>query len=902
MRCPEPSALQAFFEGHSSGEARATIRQHLEGCADCRAVVLALAPTPNPTTAPTVPGYATEPALQASAGQLVGRFIVLHRLGEGGMGVVYAAYDPDLDRKVALKLIRRAPTGSDADARQLQERLMREAQAMARVAHPNVVAVHEVGRHQEQVFIAMELIDGEPLAAWLAHEERSTARVVDVFVQAGRGLVAAHSAGLVHRDFKPSNVMIDGAGRVRVMDFGLARPTGEAPEAALSPRWLDETLTAPGAVLGTPAYMAPEQLSGEPADARTDQFSFCVALYEALCGIRPFAGENTDALRAAIVRRRLQRPRRRVPGWLMRIVERGLGPAATRWPSMEALLAALLRDPWRRRRRMVAALGVAGVLGVGALAVRQSLHAHEAVCAGAGDKLAGVWAPSRRAAVAAAFAKTGAPYAPATFTRVAAALDRYAQGWVGARVDACQATRVRGEQSEELLDLRMLCLDDRLDQLRAVVDLFTRADGQIVEHAVSAAAALAPLADCADAKQLRERVPPPRDPATRTQVEALSKRLNEERALFEAGKDDDALVNATALEHDATALGYMPLASEVHVALGMVFGRTQHGPEALAQLEAAALDAQRGHDDEMATRAWCYHARVMAERGDDAQAQRSLAFARASLDRRGRTDAMEILLQRATVFAQHAAGHFDAERAAAERLVELDRKVEGAGIEADIGLLAWVLRQQGFSERALELNRQEVAGVETRYGGEHPYVVEALLGLGVDLMNLGRAGEALPVFDRALGICERIYPPGHPRWADVVGARADTLRLLHRYDESIADNQRVVAQLEKLPPPIPAIAGEALKGIGLNELDRNRPAAAIPPLERALSIFALHHAPPLDAAETQFALARALYVDGQRGRARTLARAAGAAYADKHLGQDYAKLAKEVQAWLATHS
>jgi WD40 repeat protein/tRNA A-37 threonylcarbamoyl transferase component Bud32 len=299
----------------------------------------------------------------------IGRFRVLRPIGAGGMSVVYAAYDEKLDRRIALKLLR---GGESPDS---QTRLLREAQAMARVAHPNVVAVHEVGRWGDQVYVAMEFVRGRDLRTWLAEGRRDPAEVVEVFAAAGRGLAAAHAAGLVHRDFKPANVLLGDDGRARVVDFGLVRQSDDEPaqapdlglaRAAAAGRELTASLTATGALVGTPAYMSPEQHEGRPADARSDQFSFCVALYEALYAAHPFAGATVVELAEAVLAGRIGPVPEdsRVPGWLRRVVLRGLSvdPAA-RWPAMDDLIDELGRDPERIRRARVRAGLLAGAVG-----------------------------------------------------------------------------------------------------------------------------------------------------------------------------------------------------------------------------------------------------------------------------------------------------------------------------------------------------------------------------------------------------------------------------------------------------------------------------------------------------------------------------------------------------------
>ena len=265
----------------------------------------------------------------------LGRYVVTGTLGSGGMGDVYEAHDPDLDRKVAIKLLH---------ARSSSLRLVREARALARLAHPNVVAVHDVGTFEGRSFVAMELVDGTTLRAWMDERPRPWREVLDMFSHAGQGLAAAHAAGLVHRDFKPENVMIGRDGRVRVLDFGIV---GSAPtdgeEVAFAAAGADpDRMTVEGGIMGTPAYMAPEQFRSEEVDARADQFGFCVALWEALHAARPFAGDNLRALTHWVLTGTIEEPPpgRAAPSWLRRLLVRGLSvDKEARYPSMDALLA-----------------------------------------------------------------------------------------------------------------------------------------------------------------------------------------------------------------------------------------------------------------------------------------------------------------------------------------------------------------------------------------------------------------------------------------------------------------------------------------------------------------------------------------------------------------------------------
>jgi len=296
-----------------------------------------------------------------TVGATVGRYIVVERLGAGAMGVVYAAYDPKLDRKVALKLLRRARAGGDHARR--TARLEREAQAVAKLSHPNVVGIFDVLVYEDRVVLAMEYLGGGTLRAWMEAQKHPWREIVRMFIEVGKGLAAAHDAGQIHRDFKPDNVLLDGNGVPKVADFGLARvrsTTGVHKAVASDdekddlPLEISPSLTRTGAITGTPAYMAPEQFLGKEVDGRTDQFAFCVALYEALYGERPFAGETILALSDSVTDGRL-RPFAKgtdVPAWVRAIVLRGLRVApADRYPAMDQLIVALANDPIARRQR-----------------------------------------------------------------------------------------------------------------------------------------------------------------------------------------------------------------------------------------------------------------------------------------------------------------------------------------------------------------------------------------------------------------------------------------------------------------------------------------------------------------------------------------------------------------------
>ena len=439
----------------------------------------------------------------------IGRYEVSEYLGAGGMGVVYSARDPELDRKVAIKLLR-----SDGIKETARARLRREAKALAKLSHPNVVQVYEVGSDDGQVFVTMEYVEGATLAQWLEDDPHSVDEILELFVAVGRGLSAAHREGLVHRDFKPDNVLIDATGRPRVLDFGLvvsaddqtatrpdpeAQPEGEA-EAPLS-------LTKTGTLIGTPAYMAPEQHRGEPADARADVFAYCVALYEALYGIRPFRGDSYEVLATAVLMGRLVPPPAdkvgRVPRRIREAVERGLAIAPEdRFESIDELLAALTQPARRRRHPVWWGVG-AGVVG-GAFALGAFMRpdaepqpdaaATGEVCQAASAKLEGTWDDDVRARVRAAFIETEEPFAAIAFGQVEANLDAWTARWIDAWGGACERALGQDSEEAELAMRQMRCLDVQLTELAQLTDVFEEADVPVVTRAAGASAELGDLA------------------------------------------------------------------------------------------------------------------------------------------------------------------------------------------------------------------------------------------------------------------------------------------------------------------------------------------------------------------------------------------------------------------------
>jgi eukaryotic-like serine/threonine-protein kinase len=563
-----------------------------------------------------VPGSRRTETL-AGVAPRVARFVLLDRLGSGGMGVVYAAFDEKLERKVAIKLV-----AAHAGNPTAQARLLREAQAQARLTHPNVVTVYEVGTLPEgQLFIAMELVKGSTLRDWQS-AAHGWQEIVAKYAAAGEGLAAAHRAGIIHRDFKPDNVLVGDDGRVRVADFGLAfavetepAPNVRDPDVADAPP--AAAMTAAGVLAGTPGYMAPERFAGAAVDARTDQFSFCVALYEALHGERPYADLAFATGERPAPRR--SEPDPCDPRWLWDAVMRGLAhEPAKRFASMDALLAELTRNRGLLRRRHITAATLAGLVAIAAAVSVSALGDRDPPpCPLATAELDGIWDPATKLRVGAALLGTGAPFAAAAWTSTQTAFDQYAQRWVRAQRAACEATHVRHVQSEELLDRRMECLAGRRRSLAAAVEVLHSRPAQALGHAGEILSSLGEIDLCADTAVLLElpRIgAAPANVVARAQVAEVRRQLAGAAALLAAGDVSGAEPVVAAAARFARDLDYEAIRAELRFFEGRIKLMRGNVAESIALFEQAVELATSSHHDELTADIWLTLAVRVGER------------------------------------------------------------------------------------------------------------------------------------------------------------------------------------------------------------------------------------------------------------------------------------------------
>jgi len=797
-----------------------------------------------------------EPAATAgiARGEMVGRYVVLGEVGRGGMGVVLAAYDPELDRKVAIKVLRRPDGRGRAVA---QARLQREAQAMARLTHPNVVAVHDVGTVGDQIYVAMEFIEGRTLREWTIERERTWREVLTVLRPVAEALAAAHAMGLVHRDIKPDNVMIGAPngvraaeGRVWVMDFGLVRgiasdatdsesgPELDDASASISRLRLDDVLTRVGAMLGTPGYMAPEQLAGHTVDGRSDQFSYCVMAWEAFCGQRPFEGDTLAELTYNVLGQRLQPlPRgRKVPARIRRALERGLRvEPAERWPSMEALLEELSRAAMNRRTRLVAVgLGVV-MAGIGAGVY---WRVQSPLCTGAEAAIADVWSGEHRERVMAAIHASGVAYADDVWARIVPPLDVWAAGWVDARTDACEATRRRGEQSEAVMDLRMACLARAEVGFAATVRVLAQATPEALEHAHDIVGGLPQLSRCDDVEALRAEVEPP-PPELQAAVAAIREELAEASAQRLAGAYDVALAAVARAEAALDGLAYEPIATEVWLELGQVHDELGRYAEAEADLQRVRRIGARWHQWEAVRDATLQLILIIGSRqgrdaealilepladgliGEDAKASATLrsylswiaygrgdyvaaeAYLRDALARS--EDPIEIAQTRDALGGALSAQGRHAE-AEAEHRAALAGLRQGLGpghpmVARPLGNLALALQSGGKLEAAESLHREALALTSATRGEQHPEVAACHSNIALALRKQGKLAEAEAELRTAISIGEATLGPDDLTVAVFHENLGLLLRAAGRLGEALPEQRLALAKLEAVYGP-----------------------------------------------------------------------------------------------------
>ena len=718
----------------------------------------------------------------------VGRYLIDRRLGAGAMGVVYEAFDPELHRAVAIKLLPQSP----ARRRENEARLLREARSLAKIKHPNVVPVHDVGSWERGIYIAMEFVDGGDLSDWLAKEDRSPKDIIRHFVQAGRGLQAAHDAGIVHRDFKPANTLVSASGRVQVTDFGLASGVAtEAGSRGLHDRAVDAVdprLTATGAVVGTPAYMAPEQLDGKKTDARADQFAFCVALWEALHGQRPFRGDTLLELRVAIDNGPPPAPdstSRKVD----RALRRGLSfdPAA-RYPSMSALLRDL--DPAPRRSRWLT-LGVSSVAVVVAVAVRP-VEAVDPACNAPEAELAELWGEVR-------------PDLPrsADAQEVAARLEALGDEWVSARRRICEEQPYPGRRTT-LQSSAVACLEVARGRIRTIASMLEEGDSARKHATARLVRGTTSPSNCLN-PELLARMPIPNAALGQDDALALLVEIAEADTLASGSMLEEARVRFDALleREDATRFPAIMsaaagAAARVHLRLGDLASARALGERAYEQAVLAGNEVRAFHalvglaylhgivDGDLELARW--HVRVAQLLEQRVTEELRPADRSALQEQIGQLDLREGDVVSAVARLEDALG----------LLVE-EEEPEPSTYAGLAATLAGALIRLGQTEEAASVVEEAVARVDDSEGPPGPEVANLWIIRGRISASRDPDGAELPTarhFEHAIEILEHALGPTSP----ALIVPLNDLALVHRRRGRLKSARELLYRARRLVP------------------------------------------------------------------------------------------------------
>ncbi|MCR9164334.1 MAG: tetratricopeptide repeat protein [Nannocystaceae bacterium] len=788
------------------------------------------------------------PALAGSApsSRRVGRYITIETVGRGGMGTVVRAYDPKLRREVALKRLHSRSLDRESAAR-----LVREAQALAQLSHPNVVAVYDVEAENEDVLVAMEFVRGTNLAGWLRGENSWRERV-EVMIKAGRGLAAAHAAHLVHRDFKPSNVMVSDEGEVKVTDFGLAKVGSHGASLhdenrvfashhpSIDPDIAEatEVPTRDDVMLGTPPYMAPEQHAGTASSPATDQYAFCLSLWHALVGKRPFRGNVRELYDAKLVGPPKWPRHVGVPKRLSDAIRRGLAPEpCERWPSMEALLEELERS-LRSRGPRVRPLVAAGVIGGAVASAVWAQTDASTPCESAEAQIAQVWGPRTRDSVRASMESAGS----ISWPRVSSRIDAFADRWVAGYQDACEATSVRGDQSAATLDLRMVCLNRAKRALHARVSRLLEVDARSVARAVDVVGELPDLDRCDDVEALASDAPPPEDPAQRKALAQLREGLADAIALHRLGRYEEGLETIQATRAAYASLGLEPrtLSVELLAQEGLALERAGRHDAAERRLREAvsvalALGSQRPAI--VALNDWSYVLESRLDRPEEAQLSAELAHQLA--ERLGDPVLIAESTGRLAVVLE-ARGAFEESEARFREAIVLfeqpgvEEPLQLSGTLNELGSFLW---SRGRADEAVPVLERSLRIRESLLGPDHPYVGSTLSNLGSAYVALGQREEAQDALVRALDICEQVYGAHHPFTSTVQGNLAAVVL-------ETGDLDRAASLLEEVRSARVALYGmrhaktaEVYNNLGALEHRRNRLEKALELMGRAEEIW-----------------------------------------------------------------
>jgi tetratricopeptide (TPR) repeat protein len=853
-------------------------------------------------------------------GTEVGRYRIVQRLAIGGMGVVFKAYDPELSRHVALKLVQQTSIDLDQHraAEEYGQRLLREAQALARLSHPNVVAAFDVGRFGGALFIAMELIDGESLRRWLIVKPRALREVLHILLEAGRGLSAAHRAGVVHRDFKLSNVMVSALGRVQVVDFGLARTSGAldgvpnlsaleaeacppAPGSSSGAGFSSGDLTRTGAVIGTPGYIAPEQFDGVPSDERSDQFSYASAAFQALTGRSAYPVDSLAAYRSALLSGKRGAWSKGVPRAVRKVIERGLSRLPEeRYPTFDALLEDLeraARPPRRGTVLVLTALGMSAL--VLALTVRERMQQR---CAPDLQSFERDWNGERAAQVESAFERSGNPRAADGFAALSARIEDFRERWQNAREQACSATYERHEQSEQILTLRNACLDSKLRQFGTLVELLERADVALVDRAPEALDELTSLRDCSDVLSLvgeSDRLPD--EPERREPIQALQRRWDTLQAIYVTGRWSDLLREGQALAHDAREVGYKPIPARAMSHAVMALERLGRPDEAsvLRQRTLEVASEARVHD--VLAQQAIRMLRFDVDAGRIPEAKAMLALVDAIVGLAGRPAALQIrlLTYQAAILTEEE--DFQGAIEKLERALAECRQLGAEGARScltpqrELGLVYAARKDYAAARRELAAT---VELAKRAFGPRHPNVVNEYNNFTEIMLRANDAETAARLVSECKTVAAEL--PADRQSANIPMLEGRILVMRGDYRAALPLFEEGARRMAAAYGAETSQASYAIQELGQCLAKLGETGDALHFLEQALELRRRVRAQPDWIAESAFAVAEQLWrMPAERQRAGQLANEALGIYQSG--GEKWSEEAQRVSEWLGSH-
>ncbi len=697
-----------------------------------------------------------------ASGTRVGRLVVLGSIGEGGMGKVYSAFDSILDRRVCLKFLKShgRDGGSDGGNRLLLE----EARALAHVSHPAILPIYDVGEFEDQVYLVTEFVDGWTLTEWVRQQTPEPNEVVAALRRAGKGLVAAHDALIVHRDFKPDNVMMGRDGRVRVMDFGLALRGHTGSDASDGH--------------GTPRYMAPEQREGAVATAASDQFAFCLTLVYCLGGDVDAVRKDPELIGGLPVDKHVRAALRR-----------GLSTNPDdRYATLQDLLDAL-----RARQRSVVRVGALAAVAVVAALAATLWHQGwaEPPCTGSEALVGGEWNAGVADALRGVYSATGSPVAGQSFALVEQTMNAFAADWTQSRTEACRATEVRHEQSRSMLDRRMLCFDRRLRERNAVLDLLYTADAGTVAETGDILSAIEPVARCNDLESLNSLRIDPVEESHREDFARIDTLLAQAGAQFEAGRYASAFEIAQRGLDEARALNHPWQVARAHYAVGKAREPFDEFDLAERELKRAFRGAIALGDDALAAKSLARLMFIASSRQfDQARAQQWIEWKQSLAPWFAHDRQLAALLDLEHGLALEPVGEFEAAEALLLRAVQaLDAELGSQAIPTlrARGNYANVVLMQGRMEEGARKLEELIPDLRSALGDQHSNLASMLGSLAVAYKETGRGAQALKLEREALEISVANLGPDSSEVGVIRIALAESLLNADRPEQALQE-------------------------------------------------------------------------------------------------------------------